>query len=287
MLKYLKKNIFIILLIITFTFNCMLAYYNYVTLFAMGATLSQLHYKIEIHEIQRQNDIKNIYDSLIKTNGLVIANSESIVSITTKLIETIKNINENFKKVQTIDNPDIDKIKEANVRIVNFTKGYSGSGTYIKYKDKYYILTCAHLVENNEDFIYAETDDNNLYSLTLEKIDKDKDLALYKVNFDKELSYLEISEETPKLGSEVIVIGNPDGLTDIVTNGVISNVEKDKYYINAIIFFGNSGGALIYKGKVVGVISQIATYMDFPYVFVNYSIAVNLDTIQGFLRYLK
>ena len=94
-----------------------------------------------------------------------------------------------------------------------------------------------------------------------------------------------VSDEFPKEGSEIAVIGNPDGLKDIITNGVISEIREYDYLLTNKVYRGNSGGAIIYKGKIVGVINMILTFFEelTPPIIVNYSMGTNLKSIREFL----
>lgn len=291
--KYLRKNILLLAIIILFTFNFIILCSMENTLFSLGILVKSLENKIEIHEIQKRNEIKDIHDFLKTALKNTKTNLEMIVGLQNTLKKLRNIITENEKKFHKIDNKEINKIKKANVRILNLTEGRAGSGTYIKYRGRFFILSCAHLIDYDsridefEDRMYVQLDDKTYYPLILEKIDKELDLALFKVKFRHNFPYLELSDVEPKKGSEVLAVGNPDGLRDIVTDGIIGDIDEERYLFTNLIFFGNSGGALIYRNKVIGVVTQIRTYINFPTVFMNYGYAVNLKTIKEFLYYIK
>ena len=92
----------------------------------------------------------------------------------------------------------------------------------------------------------------------------DNDLALLKIETKKPLPYVELAEREPLLAETVIAVGNPFGLGNTVTKGIIS-AKNRKYETGGIAFEdilqtdaainpGNSGGPLINtRGQLVGI----------------------------------
>ena len=140
-----------------------------------------------------------------------------------------------------------------------------GLATGTSFKDKGYILTNAHVIENIKD-LDVILNDGNIYSSVFVGVDKLTDLALIKI--DREIpvpDYLNSSEL--ELGQTVISIGNPLGFEFTVTAGIISGLNRSmpnktgKLMDNIIqsdahINPGSSGGPLISidKNKNIGVI---------------------------------
>ena len=48
------------------------------------------------------------------------------------------------------------------------------------------------------------------------------------------------------------------------------------------IFYGNSGGAIVYRNRLIGVVTEFRMGLDFPMI-VNYAYAVDLETVKEFL----
>src|SRR5262249_53538910 len=101
--------------------------------------------------------------------------------------------------------------------------------------------------------------------------DPDTDLAVVKIDSDKEFPAVPIGDSTKvKVGQWVIAVGNPFGLDRTVTVGVISalgreNVNLSRYedfiQTDASINPGNSGGPLFnIKGEVVGINTAIINF---------------------------
>ncbi len=240
---------------------------NLVIYSGIAETLKKLELKLDIYELDRQQQIiqleKNL-ENYEKDNKL-----------------QIQEIRNKFKNMLSKDIENIEQIKQANVDVWNMTREFSGSGTHIKINDKSYILTCAHLIKKIDDVF---TIDGNI--VTLVKYNKKEDLALFEFMIyknKKDLAYLEISDIFPKIGSQVLVIGNPAGLIDVITNGIIARIEKNYMVLTNTIYLGSSGGAVIYRGKLIGVITNI--YYLPP--STSYSIARGLNRIKEFLKGIK
>lgn len=145
------------------------------------------------------------------------------------------------------------------VFIVNETQGSLGSGTTIKYNNKYYIITAAHVVGySDKNKIILKENGNTIGELKVVKILKDKDLALMETK-DPDLIprfYAEIGTmELPKT-AKVYICGNPTGIEDVFSEGRIINYSKHVMYIQDHCYFGSSGGGVFsLDGKLIGVVS--------------------------------
>src|SRR3954454_20319377 len=135
-----------------------------------------------------------------------------------------------------------------------------------------YILTNNHVVENADEIKVELTDDRTL-TAKLVGTDQASDLALLKVNAG-DLHPITIgNSENVKVGDVVLAVGNPLGVGQTVTMGIISAKGRsttlgdggyeDFLQTDAPINHGNSGGALVNtKGELVGINSQILSSND-------------------------
>jgi S1-C subfamily serine protease len=224
-----------------------------------------------VKAMEIQTDINNLQFALVKS---LIKDISDLKIYTDNLKESLK----------SIDNADIENVKRANVLILNYTVQALGSGTHIRIRNQDYILTAGHMIDKKDDIIRAKGDYGDEYVLKLMKVDEYNDLALFRIEGGcPKLGTLEISDIYPKVGSEVTVIGNPAGDEDIVTDGTLCKIEDQFYKVTNKAFFGNSGGAMLYKGKLVGVCSQVDLKVNFP-IIVIYTRFVKLPIIKEFLR---
>jgi S1-C subfamily serine protease len=168
---------------------------------AESTALFMLENKIEILSQYYKSITQKVIDEY---NEILIASSNKILDLE-KLID---NLQVELDKRKSIDLTEVNRIKEANLYIINATEGYSGSGTHVKIKGESYILTCAHLLKGDNDIIVAQ-DDSEYYHITeIVKVNPAMDLMLLKTKTIEEVAYLEISDIFPEQGSEVTVIGN-------------------------------------------------------------------------------
>ena len=130
-----------------------------------------------------------------------------------------------------------------------------------------YILTNNHVVDGADDIKVEMTDDRS-FTAKLVGTDKASDLALLKVNAPDLHPIALGNSEGVKVGDVVLAVGNPLGVGQTVTMGIISAKGRstsvgdggyeDFLQTDAPINHGNSGGALVNtKGELVGINSQI------------------------------
>ncbi|MBP2281155.1 serine protease DegS [Psychrobacter sp. PL19] len=134
-----------------------------------------------------------------------------------------------------------------------------GSGVIVS-KDGY-IVTNAHVIEKADEITVAFNDGRKSRA-TLIGTDPDSDLAVIKVDMTG-LTPLGFREIPIRVGDLALAIGNPFGVGQTVTQGIISatgrtglgvNKFEDFIQTDAAINPGNSGGALVdARGELVGI----------------------------------
>lgn len=138
-----------------------------------------------------------------------------------------------------------------------------GSGFFIS--EDGYLVTNHHVIDKGTEFTVVMNDGKE-YDAKLIGADKRTDLALLKVDADKEFTYVKFADDAPHVGEWVVAIGNPFGLGGSVTAGIVSARGRDIgagpyddfIQIDAPVNRGNSGGpAFNMKGEVIGVNAAI------------------------------
>jgi serine protease DegQ len=130
------------------------------------------------------------------------------------------------------------------------------------------ILTNNHVIDGADD-IAVTLKDGREYSAEFVGSDRDTDLAVIRIDADK-LHELPLSDsDRLRVGDFVVAVGNPFGLGQTVTSGIVSALGRSGLrgleYQNFIqtdasINPGNSGGALIdLRGRLVGINTAIFT----------------------------
>ena len=148
-----------------------------------------------------------------------------------------------------------------------------------------YILTNNHVVDGADEIKVEMTDDRS-FAAKLIGTDKPSDLALLKVNAPNLHPIALGNSEAVKVGDVVLAVGNPLGVGQTVTMGIISAKGRstgvgdggyeDFLQTDAPINHGNSGGALVNtKGELVGINSQILSNSD-GNIGIGFAIPVNM-----------
>jgi serine protease DegQ len=139
-----------------------------------------------------------------------------------------------------------------------------GSGVIVSQSG--YILTNNHVVEGADE-IEVILDDGRHTRGTVIGTDPDSDLAVLKISLDKLPTIVLGNSDTLQVGDQVLAIGNPFGVGQTVTSGIVSAVGRNQLGINTFENFiqtdaainpGNSGGALVdTNGNLLGINTAI------------------------------
>ena len=153
----------------------------------------------------------------------------------------------------------------------------AGSGVIID-AEQGYVLTNHHVIENADEIVITLAD-RRTFEAELVGSDSETDIALLQVDAD-DLTAIELGDsENLEVGDFVLAIGNPFGLGQTVTSGIVSALGRtglgivgsdnnqpgaggyeDFIQTDASINPGNSGGALIdLDGQLVGVNTAIVS----------------------------
>lgn len=129
-----------------------------------------------------------------------------------------------------------------------------------------YILTNYHVVEAADE-IEVVLADGRKSAAKVVGTDPETDLAVIRISMDKLPVMVMGRVEDARVGDVVLAIGNPFGVGQTVTMGIISALGRNNLHINqyenfiqtdAPINFGNSGGALVdTRGNLLGINSAI------------------------------
>ncbi len=142
----------------------------------------------------------------------------------------------------------------------------SSLGSGVIMNEAGYILTNHHVIAGATEILVSMHDGREMPAQLIGS-DAEVDLAVLKVNL-MNLPFIRIADKTPvNIGDVVLAIGNPFGVGQTVTMGIISalgrnqlglNTYEDYIQTDAAINPGNSGGALINAfGELVGINSAI------------------------------
>jgi len=129
-----------------------------------------------------------------------------------------------------------------------------------------YILTNNHVVEGADEIEITLNDGRHVRAKAV-GTDPDTDLAVLKIELDKLPVIVLGNSDNLQVGDQVLAIGNPFGVGQTVTSGIVSALGRNQLGINnfenfiqtdAAINPGNSGGALIdINGNLQGINTAI------------------------------
>jgi serine protease DegQ len=139
-----------------------------------------------------------------------------------------------------------------------------GSGVIISADG--YILTNNHVVEGADEIEVVLNDSRHAQAKVI-GTDPDTDLAILKITLDRLPVITLGNSDALQVGDQVLAIGNPFGVGQTVTSGIVSALGRNQLGINTFENFiqtdaainpGNSGGALVdVNGNLMGINTAI------------------------------
>ncbi len=142
----------------------------------------------------------------------------------------------------------------------------SGLGSGVIVSTSGYILTNNHVVEGADE-IEVVLNDGRTSIAKIIGIDPDTDLAVLKIDLDRLPVIVLGNSDNLQVGDQVLAIGNPFGVGQTVTSGIVSAMGRNQLGINTFENFiqtdaainpGNSGGALVdVNGNLAGINTAI------------------------------
>ncbi|MFC7250621.1 S1C family serine protease [Halomicroarcula sp. GCM10025324] len=153
-----------------------------------------------------------------------------------------------------------------SIRVLTGSGGGSqGSGFLV---DDSHIVTNEHVVAGGDEY-YARFADTGWREVSIVGMDVYSDLAVLDIDDPSAAATpLSFADQDPAIGTEVVAIGNPFGLSGSVSAGIVSGVDRtlrsannfsiaDAIQTDAAVNPGNSGGPLVnLDGDVIGVINS-------------------------------
>ena len=159
-------------------------------------------------------------------------------------------------------------VKPSIVEVLVYDESHNlnGKGSGIIASEDGYIITNAHVVQGKDFSVML--DDESEYTAQLIGSDNKTDLAVLKINASGLTPAMLGNSDETYVGETVVAIGNPAGLTNSVTKGIVSAINRqiraqsssfrmECIQTDAAISPGNSGGALVNMyGQVIGITSS-------------------------------
>lgn len=168
----------------------------------------------------------------------------------------------------------------------------AGSGVIISADG--YIVTNNHVVDGADELTVTLNENSKEYSARIIGADKTTDLALIKIDAKNLPAIVIANSDNVKVGEWVLAVGNPLGLNNTVTAGIVSAKARSMgsgvssmIQTDAAINQGNSGGALVNtRGELIGINAMIysQTGSNIGYGFAIPTTIVN-KAVEDFKKY--
>lgn len=225
----------------------------------------------------------------------------SMNGTTTHVIPQLQSGNSSQQAVPTLTGNNIEMVREAAIAKVNPAvvqvnvsvadrRGQgiqSGSGVIVDKRG--YIVTNNHVVQGGQSIEVMFADGNKIENVQVAGTDPNDDLAVLKINPPANMVVATLGDSSKlRVGQEVLAVGNPLGITETVTHGIISALGRtvsestttipNTIQTDAPINPGNSGGALAdLQGNVIGIPTLAAIDPEFnaPASGVGFAIPIN------------
>ena len=168
-----------------------------------------------------------------------------------------------------------------------------GAGSGVIISTDGYIVTNNHVVDGADELLVT-LNDNKEYSARIIGADATTDLALIKIDAKQLPAIVIANSDQVKVGEWVLAVGNPLGLNNTVTAGIVSAKARtmgqgvsSMIQTDAAINQGNSGGALVNtRGELIGINAMIysQTGSNIGYGFAIPTTIVN-KAVEDFKKY--
>ncbi|HCA43567.1 MAG TPA: trypsin [Bacteroidetes bacterium] len=248
-----------------------------------------------------KGNLKAGTDIEFKTNAPITNINPSVAGLNDAFVEISKAVTPTVVYIEVTNQGKKDEQKDQNKNFEFFfgpdfdfgdQMPSQGSGSGVIISNDGYIITNNHVVGNaSEDGIKVILTDKREFSAKLVGADPNTDIAVIKI----EASDLPVAtvgnSDNVQVGQWVLAVGNPLGLNNTVTSGIVSalgrnvQVSGDAYSINnfiqtdAAINPGNSGGALVdVSGSVIGINSAIKSNTGY---FQGYGFAIPINMAKN------
>ena len=213
----------------------------------------------QLLESQMLDNFKKLETTINTETAKVKLNLESqLEDVSIKFDETSSKLADKISTI-SVESSDFSAIIDDVIKGVVSVKTNKGSGSGAIFDKTGYVMTNRHVIEGAS--VVMVVDYGGLkYPARIVALAKNVDLAVLKIESDTSFTALKFAEiDDIKVGSKVIAIGNPLGLSFTVTEGIVSSnnrvVEGQAYIQTDVpINAGNSGGPIVNSAKrIIGI----------------------------------
>jgi serine protease Do len=222
---------------------------------------------------QSEGNWRSMFPGLVKTSGHTreIGTLREGALLDLREVELLSRLNEEYARLTEAVVPSVVSIDTAGIRserlldpwgqsrVRSYPTQGQGSGVIVTYEG--HVLTNHHVIAGQQK-IQVTLHGGKTYSARLIGEDTLLDIAVLKIDSNETFVPLTIGDSSEvKVGQIVLAVGNPFGLGETVTQGIISAKERslsdnqrDLLQTDAAVNPGNSGGPLVnLRGEIIGI----------------------------------
>ena len=231
------------------------------TLWAFDVNLNSSFSVQEAPRVTERTKPQNNLSTIASFSDSIDYAKDTVVNISTeKKIKTSSNLNNMF-------NDEFFKFFFRDIVPKERNKIEKSLGSGVIISSDGYIVTNNHVVENADSIVVTLPNSSEEHKAKLIGTDPKSDLAVIKIEAEKLKAIKFADSSDSRIGDIVFAIGNPFGIGETVTQGIVSALNRSGIGINeyenfiqtdASINVGNSGGALIdSRGFLLGINTAI------------------------------
>lgn len=202
------------------------------------------------YELQKQQE-------LIDQKNRELELKEKELKLKESELALLKSELNNKKTTKKTLNTLYEEVKKSVYLIYTKSNNSVGQGSAFVVTPDGIAISNFHVFENASEAIAINEEGQEFMITEIIETNQDEDYIIFKIGPIKTpLSYLKISSDLAKIGDDCFTVGNPEGLTQTISKGLISSYRNNNRLIQTTteITHGSSGGPLLnLEGNVIGI----------------------------------
>jgi len=199
--------------------------------------------------------------------GIYISVTESLQMPTGDELSSLDNISNDL---YAQERDAVERSRQSILQVLSARKGDDGfakmSGTYVAYRDRFYVITAAHGVVGDCDRFFVATDAEHVYEcIRYVIVDRPVDYAIIEIEEVSGRTPVNLNEVVPSnrewiqetaVFNKVFYTGYPNGIGPLSFRGEVAGVSDEHYiYLHSYAWPGSSGsGVFSNDGNMIGII---------------------------------
>lgn len=171
----------------------------------------------------------------------------------------IEKAEETLHYVSSICSSAVEMSRNSSVKIVSFdSQGnkITGSGAYLKFRGKHFILTATHVVEESQKALIVHGNEEVIAEVVYSS--KRSDISVLKIEGLFTRKPLAWRTSLASIGEPTVYTGFPNSHDSLSIRGAISGFTEDSIIMHSYAWSGASGSVVLDRqGRIIGVVSAI------------------------------